>query len=217
MYVGLKMMKNIVSITPKTLLWDAHNLMEEQRLWILPVVQKDKLVGYVNKEDVREALPSQATMLSRHELHTALSEVTVEDLVIKDVITVTPETEIEEAAEIMDLKNLLGFPVVDSKNKLVGYIDRTIMLEVLVEEMGLHRGGKRFAIEFKDRPGVMAEVSGIISDMGINFLSAASFYHKDACILVFRIQTDDIEPVIEKLKDRDYTIVGPEFFKDEWS
>ena len=74
-------------------------------------------------------------MLSRHELHTALSEVTIEDIVIRDVITVTPETEIEEAAEIMDSKNLLGFPVVDSKNKLVGYIDRTIMLEVLVEEI----------------------------------------------------------------------------------
>ena len=216
MYVGLKMMKKVISITPKTLLLDALNLMEENRLWMLPVVVNQKLVGYVSKEDVRAALPSQATMLSRHELNTLLSTVTVEEVIKKDVVTVTPETEIEAAAELMATRYLSGLAVVDSSKRLVGYITHRIMLEVLVEEMGLHRGGKRFAIEFKDRPGVMAEVSNIIAEMGINFLSAASFFHKDDVILVFRVQTDDVEPVIARLKERNYTIVGPEYFAGAW-
>ena len=213
MYVGLKMKTKVVTVTPKTLLIDAQDIMEENRLWMLPVIEKEKLVGYVKKEDIRAALPSQATMLSRHELHTALSTVTIKELINKDIVTVTPETEIEAAAELMAQKELPGLAVVDTNGKLVGYINRRIMLEVLVEEMGLHRGGKRFAITFKDRPGVMAEVSKIISDMGINFLSAASFYHGDDCILVFRVQTDDVSPIIEILKERKYEIVGPEHFK----
>ena len=214
MYVGLKMKTKVVTVTPKTLLIDAQNIMEENKLWMLPVVDKEKLVGYVSKEDVRAALPSQATMLSRHELHTALSTVTIKELINKDIATVTPETEIEYAAELMAQKELAGLAVVNASGKLVGYINRRTMLEVLVEEMGLHRGGKRFAITFRDRPGVMAEVSKIISDMGINFLSAASFYHGDNCILVFRVQTDDVTPIIEILKERKYEIVGPEHFRE---
>jgi acetoin utilization protein AcuB len=214
MYVGLKMKTKVVTVTPKTLLIDCHDIMEENRLWMLPVVKNEKLVGYVKKEDVRAALPSQATMLSRHELHTVFSTVTIKDLIDQDVVTVTPETEIEAAAELMAQRELPGLAVVDSGGKLVGYINRRIMLEVLVEEMGLHRGGKRFAIKFKDRPGVMADVSGIISDMGINFLSAASFFIKDDCILVFRVQTDDVAPIIEILREREYELVGPEYFKE---
>lgn len=216
MYVGLRMSTNVVSVTPKTLLLDANELMEKNRLWMLCVVHKEKLVGYLHKEDVRAALPSRATMLSRHELPTVMSKITIEDLVRKDIVTVAPETEIETAAELMCRKELPGMAVVDSSGKLIGYISLRIMLEVLVEEMGLHRGGKRFAIAFQDRTGVMAEVSKIISDMGINFVSAASFYHGDTCILVFRVQTEDLFPIVNALKERKYNIVGPEYFADAW-
>ncbi len=217
MYVGLRMATKVISVTPKTLLFDAHNLMEKNKLWMLPVLDKGKLVGYLDSEDVHAALPSSATLLSRYELPSILEKVTIADLIRKDVVTVTPETEIETAAELMAKHELHGLAVVDSLNKLVGYLDHRIMLDVLVEEMGLHRGGKRFAIEFKDRPGVMAEVSKIISDMGINFLSAASFFRDDTCILVFRVQTQDLTPILKTLKERNYNIVGPEYFAHTWS
>ena len=215
MYVGLKMKTDLTYITPKTLLIDALKIMREGSLKMLLVVDKGKLVGYLDIEDARAAMPSQATMLSRHELNTIMAEVTIKDLINKEIVTVTPETEIESAAEIMVQKQLPGLAVVDKTGKMVGYINRQIMLEVLVEEMGLHRGGKRFAIEFKDRPGVMAEVSKLISDMGLNFLSAASFFHNDTCILVFRVQTDDLTPVLKALKERNYNILGPEYFAIE--
>ena len=216
MYVGLRMKMDVVTVTSQALLTDAHNLMEENRLWMLPVVDDGRLVGYVQKEDVRAALPSPATLLSRHELPTVLSKVTIEDLIQKDVITVTPETDIETAAEIMAREEIPGLAVVDSENRLLGYINRSIMLEVLVEEMGLHRGGNRFAIAFEDRPGVMAEVAKIISDMGMNFVSAASFYRNDTCILVFRVQADDLTPIFTVLKSRGYNVVGPDYFAKEW-
>jgi len=207
---------DVVTVTSQALLTDAHNLMEENRLWMLPVVDDGRLVGYVQKEDVRAALPSPATLLSRHELPAVLSKVTIEDLIQKDVITVTPETDIETAAEIMAREGIPGLAVVDPANRLLGYIDRSIMLEVLVEEMGLHRGGKRFAIAFEDRPGVMAEVASIISDMGMNLVSAASFYRNDTCILVFRVQADDLAPIFSALKSRGYHVVGPAYFAKEW-
>lgn len=217
MYVGLKMSTQLVTVTPETLLIDANNIMEENRLWLLPVVEDEKLVGYLQKEDVRSGLPSPATLLSRHELNTIISKVTVADFIKKDIVTVSPETEIEVAAELMVDHELPGLAVVDKSGRLVGYMSRQIMLELLVEAMGLHRSGKRFAIHFKDRPGVMAEVATLITDMGYNFVSAASFFHKDSVILVFRVRTDDLSPILEALKQRDYNILSPDFFNEEWS
>ena len=217
MYVGLKMITDVISVTKDTLIAEANELMEKNRLWMLPVVKNEKLIGYVTKEDVRAALPSPATTLSKYELPEVMSHVTVADFVrTQNIITVKPETEIEEAAELMAKNDLSGLAVVTDTGKLVGHINRSVMLDVLVEEMGLHRGGSRFAIEFKDRPGVMADVSGLISMMGLNFVSAASFYHNDECILVFRVQTADLSPILEELEVRGYTIVGPEKFADQW-
>lgn len=217
MYVGLKMSTNLVTVSPETLLIDANNLMETNRLWLLPVVEDEKLVGYLQKEDVSAALPSRATLLSRHELNTIISKVTVADFIKKDMVTVSRETEIEVAAELMASHELSGLAVVDKSGRLVGHLTRKIMLEILVEAMGLHRSGKRFAIEFKDRPGVMAEVATLISDMGYNFVSAASFFHKDSVILVFRVSADDLSPILEALKQRNYHILSPEFFTEEWN
>ncbi len=217
MYVGLKMIRDLVSVMKDTLITEANRLMEEHKLWMLPVVEDDKLIGYIHKEDVHTALPSPATMLSKHELPDAMSNIFVSDFLRDELLTVTPEMEIESAAEIMARHDLPGLAVVNAAGHLVGYINRSVMLDVLVEELGLHRGGARFAIEFKDRPGVMAEVSNMIAEMGINFVSAASFIHDDKYILVFRIQTDDLNPVFEELKKREYTIVGPEQFAAEWS
>jgi acetoin utilization protein AcuB len=217
MYVGLKMITDLVYVNRDSLITDANDLMEKHRLWMLPVVDNEKLLGYIQKEDVHTALPSPATTLSKYELPEIMSHITVEDFIRKDVITVTPEMEIESAAEIMAKNNLPGLAVVSTAGKLIGYINRSVMLDVLVEEMGLHRGGSRFAIEFEDRPGVMAEVSGLISDMGLNFVSAASFCHDNTYILVFRVQTANLNPILEELKKRDYGIVGPEQFADQWS
>lgn len=216
MYVGLKMLKDFPVATPETLVIEADKIMNENRLWMLLVVEGKKLVGYVNKEDVREALPSRATSLDKHELNYLLSKLTIAKILRKDVPTVPPETEIEEAAELMYLDNLAGLAVVDTKNNLLGFINRSQMLEVLVEEMGLKQGGSRIVFEVEDRTGVIYEVSKIISDMGISIISTGTFFHDSKRIVVFRVKTDDPTPIAKALHEVGYTLVGPETFEHTW-
>ncbi|MFW6235716.1 MAG: CBS domain-containing protein [Desulfovibrionales bacterium] len=210
------MMRDFVTIGPEDLVIDADKLMEEHQLWMLLVTDKSKLVGYLRKEDVRSAMPSPMTSLSKHELNYLLSKLSVRKLIRKDLTTVRPETEIEVAADIMHKKNLAGLAVVDGKNNLVGFINRSGMLEVLVEEMGLTQGGARIAFEVEDRTGVMAEVSAIIFKLGISIISTATFFHGQRRMVVFRIGTDDPRPVEDALRERGYAIVGPETFSGEW-
>lgn len=216
MYVGLKMLTDFVTITPETLVSDADKMMEDNKLWLLLVKDGDKLAGFVTKEGVRKALPSDATTLERHELNYLLSKLTVGKIMRDDLETVSPETDIEVAADIMYGKNLHGLAVVDAKNNLLGYINRNVLLDVLVEEMGLRQGGSRIVFEVEDRTGVIHEVSGIIQEMGISIISTGTFFHNGTRIVVFRVQSDDPGPIESKLEEIGYKLVGPETFKEKW-
>ena len=217
MYVGLAMNKHVPTITSDTLIIKADRMMEEHRLWILLVVEDGMLKGYVAKEDIRAALPSGATTFSKHELNYLLSRMTVKELVRGGMPTVTPETEIEVAAKIMHDKDLAGLAVIDKGGRLKGYISRGSMLAVLVEEMGLELGGHRIAIEAEDRKGLMAEISRLFFDMGVNILSTSTFFRGNQRMLVFRVRTDDAQNLQRVLTDKGYRIAGPERFEQEWA
>lgn len=88
MYVGLKMLKDFVTVTPDTLVKDADKILEDNQLWMLLVKEGDSLVGYVTKEDVRAALPSVINSLDKHELTYLMSKITVREVVRKNITTI---------------------------------------------------------------------------------------------------------------------------------
>lgn len=210
------MLRDFVTVTPKTLVKEADKLMEQNQLWMLLVVEEDQLVGYVRKEDIRAALPSMITSLEKHELNYLLSKLTIEKIIREDITSVSPETEIEGAAALMHEKNLAGLAVVGDNEKLIGYINRSVMLQVLVEEMGFLQGGSRIVFEVEDRPGVIAEVSGLITKMKYSIISTGTFFHDSRRMVVFRVDTDDPSRIAAALQDLGYKLVGAEDFMHEW-
>ncbi len=218
MYVGLKMLRDFVKVTPNTLVKDAQKQLEDSKLWMLLVVDDDgKLVGYVRKEDISAALPSLMTSLEKHELNYLMSKLTVEKIFRTDIKTVTPETEIEGAADMMFEMNLAGLAVVDDAGELIGYINRNVMLDVLAEEMGYREGGSRLTLETEDRSGVLYEVSGVIANMKMSIISTGTFFFNGRRIVVVRIDTDDPSAVAAALQERGYKLVAPEDFRGDWT
>ncbi|CCO22571.1 CBS domain-containing protein [Maridesulfovibrio hydrothermalis] len=216
MYVGLKMLKDFVTVTPETLIKEADKILEDNQLWMLLVKEGEELVGYVTKEDVRAALPSVINSLDKHELSYLLSKITVREVVRKNITTIPPETDIEAAADLMFEMNLSGLAVVNENKKLIGYINRNKMLELLVEEMGLKHGGSRIVVDVEERSGVIYEVAGIISNMKYSIISTGVFHHNNRRMVVVRVDTEDASPIVAAIKERGYKVVGPEDFMDEW-
>ncbi|XPV76765.1 MAG: CBS domain-containing protein [Desulfovibrio sp.] len=216
MYVGLKMLTDFVTITPDTLVRDADKLMDESKLWMLLVMDGDKLLGFVRKEDLRAALPSAMTSLDRNECTYLLSKLTIADIYHKNMTTISPDTEIEAAADLMYSMNLAGLAVVSKAGKLLGYINRSIMLEVLAEEMGHGEGGSRLTIPVEDRQGVIYEITGIIANLKKNIISTATFTHDKQKMVVVRVATEDTSAIEEVLKERGYKLLGPEAFQNMW-
>ncbi|MFP5222358.1 MAG: CBS domain-containing protein [Acidobacteriota bacterium] len=217
MYVGLKMLKGFHPVTPKTSLSEAKKILEKEEYWMLLVTDGDKLVGYVRHEDMSAALPSMLSTLERHEALYLISKLTVEAVMRKDITTVPPEMDIEQAAQIMHDKNLAGLAVVGSNGKLIGYINRTVMLEVLVEEMGLALGGSRLVFEVQDRAGVIREVAEVIASHGVSILSTSTFFHNGRRMVVIRVDAADDTPLRRALEEKGYRLESAADFAGEWS
>lgn len=217
MYVGLKMLKDFVTATPKTLIKDAEKLLEENKLWKLLVLDDaGRLVGYVRKSDIARALPSLVTSLDRHEINYLLSKLTVDKIMRTNMETIGPEATIEEAAHKMNEEDLAGLAVVDSAGDLIGYINRNVMLELFVEEMGMQQGGSRIAFSVEDKSGVLAEVSSIITGMDMSIISTGTFFHNGERMVVIRVATEDGSAVEKAIADAGYRIVGPKDFEQDW-
>lgn len=216
MYVGLKMLRNFVTVTPRTSVLEAQKLLDQSRLGMLLVVDGGRLMGYVRPEDLSAALPSIMTSLDKHEIKYLMSKLTVERIIRRDIKTIAPETEIEAAADMMFEKNLAGLAVVDHQGALIGYINRSVMLDVLVEEMGHREGGSRITFEAQDRPGVLFEVAGIIAGMGLSIISTGTFFHGGKRIVVVRVDTRDASAIAAALQERGYKVMGPMDFMHEW-
>lgn len=126
------MSTNVVSTKPETPINEAHQIMRENNIRRLPVVDKGRLVGLITIGDVREASPSDATTLSIWELNYLWSQLTVEKVMTRNVMTVTPITPILDAAEFMLEHKVSGLPVVDEKGGLVGIITESDIFRMLV-------------------------------------------------------------------------------------
>ncbi len=216
MYVGLKMLKDFMPQSPDTLAEDASIRMDDNMLWMLLIVDNSKLVGYVRKEDISAAMPSTMTGLDKHEINYLLSKLTLKKIMRTDITTVSPETEIEEAAVVMRRKNLAGLAVVDANNNLLGYINRNVILDVLAEEMGFAEGGSRIVFEVEDRPGVLKHVASLIDELGYSIISTGTFKHDSRRMVVIRINAENPSSVAAVLQKNGYDVVGPEDFRDEW-
>lgn len=143
MFVRDRMSSPAVTITLDTPFQDALTLMRDRRFRRLPVVnKKGKLVGIVSESDLLHASPSPATSLSIWELHYLLSRIQVREIMTEEVITVTPDTPIEDAAHLMAANKIGGLPVVDGHNGVVGVITATDIFKYVSEDSGYGLGAR---------------------------------------------------------------------------
>ncbi len=133
MTVGEMMRSDVITVTRKDTFRQAMNLIRQQGIRHLPVVEGKRLVGIVTDRDIRQASPSAATSLEIHELHYLLEKVTVNEIMTKKVVTVTPSTDVRDAAKLLLKHKIGGLPVVRGEN-LVGIVTETDILRAFLEQ-----------------------------------------------------------------------------------
>lgn len=211
MFVGKLMTKKPVIINSDISILDAMEVMRVSKVRRLPVVDKEnKLVGIITDKDLYSASPSLATTLSKHEANYLLTNMQVNAIMTKKVITVKESSTIEEVALLMYKNKIGGVPVVSDNNseELVGIITETDIFKILVNVMGLPGGKTRITVTFKDRPGVLADIGNIFKKSNTNITSFAIMDDivEDGKEIVLRGDFDNIEEIQQQLEECGFTV-----------
>lgn len=172
MLVSEHMSRNVITVSRQTGVDDALRMMRDQNIRRLPVVDKQgKLVGIVSDKDLYLASPSPASSLDIFELRYLLARLGVEKIMSSPVVTVQPDTPLEEAARIMADKKIGGLPVVDSDQNLVGIITESDLFKIFVALLGARSHGVRVTVLVPDVKGTLAMLTSAITVNGGNILS----------------------------------------------
>jgi acetoin utilization protein AcuB len=210
MLVGERMSHPVITIHPEMPMPDALHLMKKEHIRRLPVVdKKGNLVGMVSENDLLHASPSDVTSLSVWEVTYLVSKIQIKRIMAKDVITVTEDTPLEEAARIMADNKIGGVPVV-REGKVTGIITETDLFKVFLELLGARAPGVRLAALIQYAPGQLAQVTKSIFDHGGNIIALGTFLgesseNREITMKVSGLDSDtlrtSLEPYVEKIID----------------
>ncbi len=200
------------TISPDASFFEARNLIHEKGIRHLPVVdEKGVLIGIVTDGDIREAAPSDATLLSVQELNYLLGKLKVKSFMTpqEKLITITPDTIIEEAVQLMYDHKIGCLPVIES-GKLYGLFTEADALAHMVDIFGLKVKGTRLTIALEDRPGSMLGILEIIKNHGVNIISVVtpSFTVEEKRLVAIRIQTEDYMNILKDLEKSGYPVLS---------
>jgi acetoin utilization protein AcuB len=125
------MTTDTVAINSDTPLRKIIGLMKQNSFRQLPVLEGKNLIGIVSDRDVRLAVNSPMIVHDREEDIELLEEVTAENVMTLNPITVTPDTPAVRAAEMLAVYKFGALPVVEG-NRLIGIITVTDFLRAFV-------------------------------------------------------------------------------------
>jgi acetoin utilization protein AcuB len=207
-----RIQRNPVTISPDASFFEARNLIHEKGIRHLPVVDKSgKLVGIVSDADIREAAPSDATLLSVQELNYLLGRLKVSAFMTpKDkLITITPDALIEEAVQLMHDHKIGALPVVEG-GRLYGIFTETDALDHFVDIFGLKQKGTRLTVALEDKPGTLLGILEVFKKYNINIISIVtpSFMVEGKRIAAIRIKTEDYKDVAKDLEKAGYDVLS---------
>lgn len=118
------------SITPDTMVYEALEIMVEKNVSALVVIKNEKLAGIFTERDYARKVILKGK---------ASKETLIGDIMTEDLVTVTPDSSINDCMQLMTSRFIRHLPVV-SEGNLVGIISIGDVVKFIIDE-------QRFIIE----------------------------------------------------------------------
>lgn len=129
------MIKEVATLDIDDELSLANDIMRLGRIRHLPVVSGDELVGIISERDLFRSSLAQALGYGNKDTREVMKTLHIKDVMVKQLITVSPDTELKDAVALMVERKIGCLPVVQD-NKLLGLITETDILVQYCKELG---------------------------------------------------------------------------------
>jgi len=203
MLVKDQMTPNPICGHPETPVAEAQKLMQENSIRHLPILDEDnKLVGLITQRSLMQAVPDDLSQFSPFVVNYILAKLQAQNIMVRDVVTIDPDTTIEGAARIMADKKIGCLPVMQGE-ELVGIISDSDLFSIMMELLGARRAGVRMTVLQPDRAGEVARLTRTIDEQG-GYLSVFVTYptsDPDIWASVVKVTNVPEETLVEKVSD----------------
>ena len=132
--VSTIMTKNVVKLNLSDDLTKAEMLFKKHHIRHIPVVYSNKIVGMLSYTDLLRISFADAIDDDEDVIDTTVYNMfTVEQVMAKKIVAISPDTTIKEAAEILAKKEFHALPVCEGE-LLVGIVTTTDLIKYLIDQ-----------------------------------------------------------------------------------
>jgi acetoin utilization protein AcuB len=203
MFVGKRMTRNVVTVSPGDTLKFASHLLMENRIHQLPVVENGELVGFVSGTDIRNSTFETSTVTQLGKI--LVKNRTIGEIMTRDVVTVSPEDTVEDALLAIHRRRLGALPVVEGK-KLVGIITKRDVLAAYCDTLKIEEPGVRIEVFLPKGGTSLVPLVRKLAEMEMEIRSLILSPAKDGFVAFLRISTIDAGGVRKSLRDAGFTV-----------
>ncbi|QFZ55108.1 CBS domain-containing protein [Oceanihabitans sp. IOP_32] len=127
------MSKKIIALTRTDDLYTAEKLFKKHKIRHIPVVSQESIIGMLSYSDLLRISFADAVN-DENEVDSVVYDMfTIEQVMSKNLVTVSSTTTIKEVAEILSEKEFHALPVVDD-SVLVGIVTTTDLINFLLKQ-----------------------------------------------------------------------------------
>jgi acetoin utilization protein AcuB len=192
------MVPNPITIKKSANIEDAIELMKENAIRHLPVVsgEDNTLEGFVTLADLKQGL-----------IPSMVAGVTLDDIIIRNPISVSPDDDIEIAAKLIYKHKISGMPVVEGE-KLVGIITETDILRTFIDMMGILTASSRIDVVLGEKPDSFRKALNIIHDNGGDVINMGMTTQESSKrIYYFRLMPCITAPIKSALEESGFEVL----------
>jgi len=132
--VSTIMTNNVIKLNVTDSLAKAEKLFKEKKIRHIPVMNGNKIIGMLSYTDLLKISIADTLDENEEEIDIAVYNVfTIQQVMAKNLVCISPDTSIKEAAEILATREFHALPVTENGD-LAGILTTTDLIRYLIEQ-----------------------------------------------------------------------------------